>query len=127
VALDHPATMPEPNRSPQCVRDAAMLSCRGRHRVEGTMGFFYFVIGVIIGAFLIVLLPLFIAALGVVVAIGIVIALPLIAALLVLFGIIAVAPAVGYGLLIAALLIALWTSDRKRRQPRWPVPRDRWR
>jgi hypothetical protein len=117
--------MPEPNRSPQCVRDAAMLSCRGRHRVEGTMGFFYFVIGVIIGAVLIVLLPVFIAALGVAVAIGLVIALPLIAALLVLVGIIAVAPAVGYGLLIAALLIALWTSDRKRRQPRWPVPRDR--
>ena len=35
------------------------------------------------------------------------------------------APAVGYGLLIAALLIALWTSDRKRRQPRWPVSRER--
>ncbi len=91
------------------------------------MGFFYFIIGVIIGAFLIVLLPLFIAVLGVAVAIGIVIALPLIAALLVLVGIVAVAPAVGYGLLIAALLIALWTSDRKRRQPRWPVGRDRWR
>ena len=52
---------------------------------------------------------------------------PSVAALLVLVGIIAVAPAVGYGLLIAALLIALWTSDRKRRQPRWPVNRDRWR
>ena len=48
-----------------------------------------------------------------------------IAALLILVGIIAVAPAVGYGLLIAALLIALWTSDRKRRQPRWPVSRER--
>ena len=91
------------------------------------MGFVYFVIGVIVGVFLLVLLPVFIAALGVVVAIGIVVALPLIAAFLVLVGIIAVAPAVGYGLLIAALLIALWTSDRKRRQPRWPVPRNRWR
>ena len=50
---------------------------------------------------------------------------PLIAALLVIVGVIAVAPAVGYGLLIAALLIALWTSDRKRRQPRWPVSRER--
>jgi hypothetical protein len=89
------------------------------------MGLFYFVIGVIIGALLLVLLPLFIAALGVAIAIGIVIALPLIAALLVLFGIIAVAPAVGYGLLIAALLIVLWTSDRKRRQPRWPISRER--
>ena len=69
------------------------------------MGFIYFVIGVLVGVFLLVLLPVFIAALGVVVAIGIVIALPL----------------------IAALLIALWTSDRKRRQSRWPVSRDRWR
>ena len=51
------------------------------------MGFFYFVIGVIIGSLLLVLLPLFIAALGVAVAIGIVIALPLIAAVLVLLGI----------------------------------------
>ena len=89
------------------------------------MGFFYFIIGVIIGALLLVLLPLFIAALGVAVAIGVVVALPLIAALLVLVGVIAVAPAVGYGLLIAALLVALWTSDRKRRQPRWPVSRER--
>jgi hypothetical protein len=84
------------------------------------MGFFYFVIGVIIGSLLLVLLPLFIAALGVAVAIGIVIALPLIAAVLVLLGIIAVAPSVGYGLAIAAL-IALWVSDRKRRRPRWPA------
>jgi len=91
------------------------------------MGFVYFVIGVIVGVFLLVLLPVFIAVLGVVIAIGFVIALPLIAAVLVLLGIIAVAPAVGYGLLIAALLIALWTSDKKRRQPRWPVPRYRWR
>jgi hypothetical protein len=91
------------------------------------MGFVYFVIGVIVGVFLLVLLPVFIAVLGVVIAIGFVIALPLIAAVLVLLGIIAVAPAVGYGLLIAALLIALWTSDKKRREPRWPVPRNRWR
>ena len=89
------------------------------------MGFIYFVIGVIIGAFLIVLLPLFIAVLGVVLGVGFIIALPLIAALLVLIGIIAVAPAIGYGLAIAALLIALVVSDKKRRQPRWPVPRNR--
>jgi hypothetical protein len=83
------------------------------------MGFFYFIIGVIVGV------PCscccrssspFLVALR-----WAVIALPLIAALLVLIGIIAVAPVVGYGPLIAALLIALWTSDRKRRQPR-PVP-----
>jgi hypothetical protein len=89
------------------------------------MGLFYFVIGVIVGTLLLILLPLFIAVLGVALAIGVVIALPLIAALLVLLGLVAVAPAVGYGLLIAALLIALWLSDRKRRQPRWPVRRDR--
>jgi hypothetical protein len=89
------------------------------------MGFFYFIIGVIVGTLLLILLPLFIAMLGVALAIGVVIALPLIAALLVLLGLVAMAPALGYGLLIAALLIALWVSDRKRRQPRWPVRRDR--
>jgi antibiotic biosynthesis monooxygenase (ABM) superfamily enzyme len=89
------------------------------------MGFFFFIVGVIVGTLLLVLLPLFIAVLGVALAVGIVIALPLIAAVLVIVGVIAVAPAVGYGLLIAALLIALWTSDRRRRQPRWPVARDR--
>jgi hypothetical protein len=89
------------------------------------MGLFYFIIGVIVGTVLLILLPLFIAVLGVALAIGVVIALPLIAALLVLIGLVAVAPAVGYGLLIAALLIALWVSDRKRRQPRWPIRRDR--
>jgi hypothetical protein len=45
----------------------------------------------------------------------------------VLIGIIAVAPAIGYGLAIAALVIALVVSDKKRRQPRWPAPRNRWR
>jgi hypothetical protein len=89
------------------------------------MGFVFFVIGLIVGVFLLVLLPLFIAVLGVTLAVGIVIALPLIAAVLVVVGIVAVAPAIGYGLAIAALLIALWVSDRKRRQPRWPVPRNR--
>ena len=89
------------------------------------MGLFYFIVGVIVGTLLLILLPVFIAMLGVVLAVGVVIALPLIAALLVLLGLIAVAPAIGYGFLIAALLIALWVSDRKRRQPRWPVRRDR--
>jgi hypothetical protein len=89
------------------------------------MGLFYFIVGVIVGTLLLILLPVFIAVLGVALAIGVVVALPLIAAALVLFGLIAVAPAIGYGFLIAALLIALWVSDRKRRQPRWPVRRDR--
>jgi hypothetical protein len=89
------------------------------------MGLFYFIIGVIVGTLLLILLPVFIAVLGVALAIGVVIALPLIAALVVLLGLVAIAPAVGYGLLIAALLIALWVSDRKKRQPRWPMRRNR--
>jgi len=88
------------------------------------MGLFYFIIGVIVGALLLVLLPAFIAVLGVALAVGLVIALPLIA-VLVLVGIIALAPAIGYGLAIAALLIALWVGDRKRRQPNWPAPPNR--
>ena len=83
------------------------------------MGFLFFIIGVLVGMLLLVLLPLFIAVLGAVVAIGLVIALPLIAAALILIGIVALAPAVGYGLAIAAILIALWTSDRKRRRLGW--------
>ena len=89
------------------------------------MGLFYFIIGVIVGALLLVLLPAFIAVLGVALAVGLVIAVPLIAAVLVLVGIIALAPAIGYGLAIAALLIALWVGDRKRRQPNWPAPPNR--
>jgi hypothetical protein len=82
------------------------------------MGLFYFFIGVIVGALLLLILPLFIAVLGAALAIGIFIALPLILAVLILIGIIALAPALGYGLLLAAILIALWSSDRKRRLPR---------
>ncbi len=55
----------------------------------------------IVGTLLLALLPLFIAVLGVALAVGIVIGLPLIVAFLVLIGLIAVAPAVGYGLAIA--------------------------
>lgn len=75
-------------------------------------------IGVIVGALLLIILPLFIAVLGVARAVGVVIALPLILAVLILIGFVAVAPALGWGLLLAAILIALWSSDRKRRQPR---------
>ena len=102
-----------------------VISWLSRRKIDGTMGFFYFIIGVIVGTLLLVLLPAFIAVLGVALAVGFVIALPLIAALLVLVGIITLAPAVGYGLAIAALLIALWVSDRKRRQPNWPGSRNR--
>jgi len=50
-------------------------------------------------------------------SIGIVVTLPLILAVLILIGIVALAPALGYGLLLAAILIALWSSDRKERLP----------
>ena len=73
---------------------------------------------VIVGALLLIVLPLFIAVLGVALAVGVVIAVPLILAVLILIGFVAVAPALGWGLLLAAILIALWSSDRKRRQPR---------
>ena len=74
----------------------------------------YFVIGVIVGALLLIVLPLFIAVLGVALAVGVIIALPPILAVLMLIGFVAVAPALGWGPLLAAILIALWSSDRKR-------------
>jgi hypothetical protein len=61
------------------------------------MGLLYFVIGVIVGALLLIVLPLFIAVLGVVLAVGGVIALPLILAVLILVGFVAVAPGIGLG------------------------------
>ena len=67
---------------------------------------------------LLIVLPLFIAVLGVALAFVVVVALPLILAVLILIGFVAVAPALGWGLLLAAILIALWSSDRKRRQSR---------
>jgi hypothetical protein len=82
------------------------------------MGLLYFVIGVIAGGLLLIVLPLFIAVLGMALAVGVVIALPLILAVLILVGFVAVAPALGWGLLLAAILIALWSSGRKRRQSR---------
>jgi hypothetical protein len=53
-----------------------------------------------------------------VLAIGVLIALPLLLAVLILAGILAAAPALGYGLLLAAILVALWASERKKR----PLP-----
>jgi hypothetical protein len=86
---------------------------------EGTaMALIWFFIGVVVGLLLLVVLPLVIAALGAVLAVGIVILLPLILAVLILAGIVAAAPALGYGLLLAAILVALWASDRKKRAPR---------
>jgi len=80
------------------------------------MGFVFFIIGLLVGIALLVLLPLFIAVLGTAVAIGLVLALPLVGAVLILIGIVALAHALGYSLVIAAILIALWLSHRPRRQ-----------
>jgi hypothetical protein len=80
------------------------------------MGLIWFFFGVIVGALLLVILPLVVAVLGAALAIGIFIALPLILAILILIGILAAAPALGYGLLLAAVLVALWASERKKRR-----------
>jgi hypothetical protein len=91
------------------------------------MAFFFFIIGLLVGVALLVVLPVFIALLGAAMAVGLVIMLPLIVAALILIGIIALTPAVGYGLAIAAVLIALWLSHRRRRQVPWDRGPDRLR
>lgn len=98
------------------MRSRAAHAIVRRRLGSGPVEFLYFVIGVLAGTLLLVTLPLFVAVVGVALAIALLIALPLIAAILILFGIIALAPAIGYGLLLAAILIALWASDRKRRR-----------
>lgn len=82
------------------------------------MAFLWFVLGVLAGLLGLVLLPLLIAALGAVLALGLVVILPLGLAVLILVGILAGAPMIAYALAIAAVLILLWVSDRKGRQPR---------
>ncbi|HEV2302693.1 MAG TPA: hypothetical protein VGR91_14080 [Stellaceae bacterium] len=79
------------------------------------MGFLYFIIGVVVGLSLLAALPLFVAILGVAIAVGFVIALPLLFSFLILVGIIAVTPALAYGLAIAVLIIILWTGGRRQR------------
>jgi hypothetical protein len=82
------------------------------------MGFIWFLIGSVVGLLLLFILPLVVAVLGAALAIGFLVALPLLLAILILVHILAAAPALGYGLLFAALLVALWASDR--RKPRLP-------
>jgi hypothetical protein len=82
------------------------------------MAVLWFVFGVLVGLFGLVLLPLLIAALGFAFSLGLVVLLPMLIAVLILFGILAATPAVGYGLAIAAVLILLRASDRKGRQRR---------
>jgi hypothetical protein len=78
------------------------------------MALFWFFIGVVIGGLLLVVLPLVVAALGAALAIGILVALPLVFAVLILFGLLAAAPALGYGLLLATFVVALWANDRRK-------------
>jgi uncharacterized protein (DUF697 family) len=78
------------------------------------MAFLLFLVGLLIGLSLLVVLPLFIAVLGIVVAVAFIVVLPLVLAVLILGGIIAAAPAIGYGLAIAAVVILLWQSGRRR-------------
>lgn len=82
------------------------------------MAVLWFVFGMLVGLFGLVLLPLLIAALGAAFALGLVVILPVLLAVLILFGILAATPAIGYGLAIAAVLILLWASDRKGRRRR---------
>jgi hypothetical protein len=82
------------------------------------MALIWFFIGAVVGALLLVILPLVVAVLGAVLAIGLLVALPLILATLILAGALAATPALGYGLLFAAVLVALWAGDRKK--PRRP-------
>jgi hypothetical protein len=82
------------------------------------MAVLWFFFGVLVGLCGLVLLPLLVALLGAVFALGLVVILPLLLAFLILFGILAAAPTLGYGLAIAAILILLWASDRKGRQRR---------
>jgi hypothetical protein len=80
------------------------------------MGFIYFIFGILVGIWLIAALPLLLATLGLALALGIALTVPFLAAVLFFLGILAAIPALGYGLAIAALLILLWASERKRRQ-----------
>ena len=82
------------------------------------MALLWFILGVLVGLFGLVLLPLLIAVLGTAFALGLVVIVPLLLAVSILFGILAAAPAIGYGLAIAAVLILLWASDRKGRPRR---------
>ena len=81
------------------------------------MGLFYFVFGVFAGIVLIAVLPLIMLALGATLAVAFLVALPLILAVTILCGVFALTPALACGLAIAALLVALWASDRRRRLP----------
>jgi hypothetical protein len=82
------------------------------------VGLLWFLLGVLVGLFGLVVLPLLVAVLGTAFAVGLVVILPLLLAVSILLGILAAAPTIAYGLAIAAVLILLWASDRKGRQRR---------
>jgi hypothetical protein len=98
-----------------------MLCSRPGRSIAGerqAMAFLWFLLGVLIGLFGLVLLPLLVGVLGAAAALGFVVLLPLALAVVIVVGFLAVAPTIGYGLAIAAVLILLWASDRNRRQRR---------
>jgi hypothetical protein len=81
------------------------------------MGFIWFVFGAVVGLLLLFVLPIVVAMLGAALAIGLLVALPGILAILILVGVFSAAHALGYGLLFAALLVALWASERSKPRP----------
>jgi hypothetical protein len=82
------------------------------------MAFLWFLLGLVLGLFGFVLLPLLIGVLGAACALGLVVLLPLLLAVLILVGVLTAAPTILYGLAIAAVLVLLWASDRKARRRR---------
>jgi hypothetical protein len=96
-------------------RSAAAGGATGAERAVALL---WFVLGVLVGLFGLILLPLLIAVLGTAFTLGLVVILPLLLAVSILFGILAAAPTIAYALAIAAVLILLWASDRKGRQRR---------
>jgi hypothetical protein len=93
-----------------------MLAAEGDASGRRKMALLWFVLGVLVGLFGLVLLPLLIAVLGSAFAFGLVVILPLLLVVAILMGILAAAPAIGYALAIVAVLFLLWASDRKGRQ-----------
>lgn len=81
------------------------------------MGLIWFFLGAALGALLLVILPLVVALLGAALAVAILVALPLVVAVLILAGVFAAAHALGLGLLLAAVLVLLWASERGQPLP----------
>jgi hypothetical protein len=112
---DHRPSVAE-NRPPRQYAGMPRMLCWRCRAERQAMAFFWFLFGVLIGLCGLVLLPLLIAVMGAVFALGLVVILPLLLACLILFGILAAAPTLAYGLAIAAILVLLWASERRRQR-----------